>query len=105
MNKLTLKDAVRTVRAIDDGIALSKNEDMLTYVRDMKNLGTEILKNLTFEEIAGALSFLQSTGIADLLDKEPVLAMALMTKQDAYTSMMVEILKFSIGITISEEWR
>lgn len=104
MAKLSLKDVARLT---DDlrGEDLITNPDMNDYVMEMQEVGGNVLKNLSSEELAVAVSFMEAMFTYTLLQKNPMLFMMVTNDLSSIGLAMTQALKFVVGISLSEDWR
>ena len=104
MAKLSLKDVVRTMDNKDPKDVVD-DVDMQDYVQEMQDVGIEVLKGLSGQELAAVISFMQSMFCMQLMNDNPLLALAFLKDSDDMSIAMGQALKVAIGIALSEEWR
>jgi hypothetical protein len=104
MAKLSLKD----VAELSDNLEreeLISNTDMQEYIVEMQEVGAEVLKQLSGDELAVAISFMQAMFSYQLIEDNPMLAMVFLSKPESTSVAMMQALKFAVGISLSEDWR
>jgi len=105
MAKLSLKDIAALAEDRNKMSDLPNNPDMQDYVNEMQEVGMEVFKNLSEEELAVVVSFMQAMFSYQLTLDEPMLAMMFLGKIKETSLPMAQALKFAVGVVLSEDWR
>ena len=104
MAKFSLKDVVWTMDNKEQKDVID-DVDIQNYVQEMQDVGIEVLKSLSHQELAAVISFMQSMFCMQLMSDNPLLAFAFIKNSDDISIAMGQALKVAIGIILSEEWR
>ena len=103
---MNLLEATTFMRENPSLEVLSQSTELKEFLDEIQDAGRIILLDVEREELIGLISLVQSAICASLIDdNEQILASLLMTKMDVFRDIVVIALKYSVGITVTEDWR
>lgn len=106
INLMNLLEATTFMRENPSLEVLSQSTELKEFLDEIQDAGRIILLDVEREELIGLISLVQSAICASLIDdNEQILASLLMTKMDVFRDIVVIALKYSVGITVTEDWR
>lgn len=103
----TLQQAVEFIKENRDNLmALSENPEILEYIDSIQDAGMRVLVPLGNENLSGAVALIQAAVLTHLLMGGKVGEMlSLMQDMDTFNEIIAISMKYSVGMTITEEWR
>jgi hypothetical protein len=105
MVKIGMNDVVGIIRD-GDVASLANNPDLLEYLSEVDELGTEILSQIPEDQIVASVTLLQALITTDLMsDGEMKMAFMCLSDVETFAGMMTIAMKISIGLAALEEWR